>query len=213
MSKVEELYNKKARKLALEKVKEGKISNKVVLEYQDLCAHHPDEMKDISLERFAALLANWNAGKYGIGEDSQLEVLKEKYPNLEELANKPDEVKRRYLSLHKFEDDSLGIFEGKKSNITGVKSFDAYENRKFFILKTRDIGMYSDNTGGGHQDNVQAELLILINELKNQDVYFRGEKATFFIGIDGRKSEKLINICREAASGCSNIIIDNVENL
>lgn len=192
MSKVEDLYNNLAIEKTLEKIAEGSIS--------DFTTRLYDECKigDMSLEKFAALTANWNPGKCGLGQKAQLLFLgQDKYPNIVGLSNAGKKA------IHLYEDNkgSLKIGVGKSTNIEGIKSFDAadYDTNKttFFILKTVDIGKFSDNEGGGHQDNVLIEIKTFIKKAAGNELSFNNKSVDVVILVDGRSSKKIITRCQE----------------
>lgn len=208
MATVEELFDQKACDKALEKVISGIISDYTHNFYLAVRSAHPEKMKDVSPEKFAALTANWTPGKCGIGEESQIEVLRAgRFPNIEKLAPSG----KASIKLHKSNDGTLSIREGKgKPNVTGVKNFDAIDEGReiiFFLLKTIDIGSFSDNEGGGNQDNVLNEIEIFILTTKNKTLNFRGKEVKFVIVVDGRSADKIIAHCQILLQNVSNITI------
>lgn len=219
MCEVEKIYNKLAIAAAIEKVKQKKISEytqKFFTRCKDEC---PSDMANVSLEEFACSTANWNPGKCNIGEQAQCYYMaKNKFPKICPLAKKPSKKVSEKSPLYLSQDagGSLSVTHSK-SNIDGVKSFDAIsEDDKcvnLFIFKTVDIGEFSVSEGGGHQDNVRDELKRFISVAKDATLTFNSKPVQILIVVDGRSSKTIIEQCKEALGNSSLIKIGNSEEL
>jgi len=209
---VEDIYNKLAIEKTIEKVKESNISPYTRKLYEECKSQLPG----ITFEDFAARISNWNPGKTLIGEKAQLSYLTQnKYPKIKKLAPSG----KHCISLHKIPNNFL--IKNGKSNIDGIKSFDAINDDggkiTFFILKTVDIGMFSDNMGGGNQDNVSNELAFIIDKLCNNDFIFNNKPVDITIVINGRSSKEIMTACQKIVSNNTalntKITIATAENL
>ncbi len=202
MRSVENIYDALAIEAALKKVKEGTISP-YTKNFFTACKHaEPVETKDLSLEAFANGTSNWNPGKCGIGEKAQILYCKEnKFPLIETLSTLGDAS----ISFCKDTDGTLYLSQGSESNITNVKSFDAYNpiitNNaiELFMCKTVDIGTFSTSTGGGHQKSVKSEVFSLIETVLSNRLsssFFRGlsTKSSSFKKKDKEMKERLLKI-------------------
>lgn len=202
---VEELYVEAAIVEFVKKAQEGVVSDYIKNAYM-MCK---SQLGNMTLQEFAAFVANYNPNKSGIGERSQINWLRtNKFPSLEKLSNRGKEA----LSLFRQSNGKLDVVKGKKSNLNGVKSFDAYELTQkvvnLFLLKTVDIGPLSDSVGGGHQTNVQDEVVNFINHIRQQKLSFAGKDVKVYIVIDGRSADTIIKAAQAAANGDPNIVIN-----
>jgi hypothetical protein len=190
---VEELYMTMAIDELVKRAQDGSVSEYTKNAYT-LCQSLLD---GISLETFAARTSNYNPNKSGIGEKSQIQWLKEnKFPTIEKLPSHGKES----MSVSVSSNGKYSIFMGKKSNLTGVKSFDAIEVLpqliSLFVFKTVDMGLLSDST-----------------HLRQQKFSFNGRDVKVYIIVDGRSAPGIISVAQKAASGCSNIIISESEKI
>lgn len=167
----------------------------------------------LSLEEFAARTSNYNPNKAGIGEKSQLEFLESKFPSIKKL---PSHGKDSY-ALFKLANGRYTIIKGEKTNLGGVKSFDAIADLPneviFFILKTVDIGPFSDSTGGGHQTNVQDEITNIISHARQQKLTLDKKPVKIYVVVDGRSASNIIAAARKASNGCTHIVINEGKNI
>ena len=206
-----EIYNRLAIESFINKAFKKEISENIKNIY-DKCKDH---LNELSLQDFAAYISNYNPNKAGIGEESQIKWLEaNKFQTIKQLPNHG----KNSFSLYYEINGSLTI-KNTKSNLTGIKSFDAIAfipNKNevaFFILKTVDIGLFSNNIGGGHQKNVQDEIISLIEVIRNQNILFDNKLVKFYIIIDGRSADKIIKNAQKAANNDNNIIINESEKL
>jgi hypothetical protein len=185
---VERLYHSEERKLFIERAKQATISDYTKTAYADC----KSALGNMSLETFAARTANFNPGKAGIGQQVQMDYLrKNKFHKIEALS--PSGQSAIFLY------DNAGVLalrEGIKSNINGVKSFDAIEETaktiRLFVLKTVDVSSYSDNIGGGHQKNVEIELTTMIEAIGSNSLSFKKKPVEIYILLDGKSASPMI---------------------
>lgn len=209
MDKVEELYNKKAIECMIKRAKKGEISPFIIGAWNDCTTRLPG----MDLKEFAAYNSNYSPSKEGIGEKAQLELLKaDHYPLIEGL---PKNGKNR-LSLQEA-NKVISIIRGKKTNISGTKSFDAISEDALkvilFVLKTVDIGKWSESIGGGHQKNVCDEIERLISVIGIDALSYNGKPVEIKVLIDGRSSAPIIAICKKLIKSGSIITIGSVVSL
>jgi hypothetical protein len=209
MSEVEDLYNELALKAALQKIKNGVISDYTISLYNNLKRVFPDEMKNISLEGVACFTANWNPGKCNIGEKSQIETLQKKYPTFKKLSSSG----KNSITLYRNGETLTAIKGIGKSNIIGIRTFDAVKEDALYSLKTVDIGQFSDNVGGGGQDKIQTELDTLIDTVKGKKLLFQNKEMKLIIAVDGRSADNIIANCQKIIGNSPNIIIGKCEAL
>lgn len=208
MSKVESLYEKLACEAVLSRKGCG-ISNYTKNYYEKCRDLYPDQMNDWSLEQFTCDIANFNPGKCNIGEKAQISIIQEKNPSFKKLS-----VRGKYsLSLQK--ENAELVINNKKTNISGIKSFDGIdpENRILYVLKTQDIGGFSDNEGGGHQDNVFTEIQRILLTVGNTTLTINGYPYKLFIIIDGRSAVKIIQNLQPFIQNSEMITVCQTEDL
>lgn len=184
MSDVENIYTKLALAQAVENCKKREISAYYKNMYVMARNAFPDEMKDVSLEQFAHGNMGYVPGRHGFGQQAQMVYLKQnKIPTLEPLSANGCAS----ISLRKEADGTLYLSQGKETNITNVKSWDAYDTKRtnnrvhLFMMKTVDLGPFTDSRDGGHQENVFSEICTMIELVRDnalsQDL-FRGLSAS-----------------------------------
>jgi hypothetical protein len=212
MYTVEEYYKEYALRATLDKIVSGQTSPYIVKLYQATKARFPTEMKSVSLEKTAAYTANWNPNKCSIGQKAQIAFLKQaKFPN---LASLPAHGKNAIA----LKNTSKGVCIGLgKSDINGVKTFDAIDrgNKKIslFAFKAVDLGEFSDNQGGGHQNNVGIEVKTLILSIGSSALFYEKLPVDVYIVIDGRLADKFIEDGKKLLHKNTCIIIGKCEDL
>ena len=165
----------------------------------------------MSLTEFAAYTANFNPGKTGIGQKAQMQHLQEgNYPKIKALPSGG----KNSVKLMKTGNTVFIVECAGRSNIRGIKSFDAYDSSSntLFMLKTLDIGIFSDNVGGGHQDNVRSEVETIIATTNGKVLSYKGKNVNISILINGRSADNLVKHCQSLLSVSTNIVIDNGNN-
>lgn len=207
---VSALYTQYTIEEFVKRAMEGEVSDYIKNAY-DLCK---PQLGTLSLQEFAAKVSNWNPNKSGIGEKCQLQWLHDnKFPTIQKLASHG----KGTVSLYREPNGKYTIIQGKKTNLAGVKSFDAIAITPtevgLFLLKTVDIGPLTDSTGGGHQNNVQDEIVNLITHVRNQKIFIDGKLVKIYIIIDGRSADRIIQAARKAANGSADIVINESEKL
>jgi len=212
---LESLYHIEAVKCFVAKANKKEISPYLKRAYAASKETFEQSGNNISLEEFAAYNANSNPNKSGIGEKCQILFLsQDKYVGIKALPNNGNSCIKICTEKGK-----IVLKQGKeKSSLQGIKSFDAiHENEEeitLFVLKTTDLGIFSDSIGGGHQDNVRIELLNLINALKGILLSFNGKNVQVAIIIDGRYAASIIEACKKFIDPKhDNIIIGTCESI
>jgi hypothetical protein len=181
--------SKKYRKFHIEavvrKVSTREISPYIIAEYDACRVHLPD---DIDLVHFAAYHCNFNTNKCSPGEKAQLSALMAFDPQITKLPARGEGS----IKLTKVGDTTRVVRSSEKSTIRGIKSFDAmreYEHMlRLFILKTIDLNPFTTNEGGGHQDNVQAEIGLMADAVRGKRLTFNGKPVQIVVVIDGRSN-------------------------
>lgn len=202
---IENEYNQLAIQAMINKANERKISN-YIMNFYNSCK---DKLNGMSLEEFAAYTSNYNVNKSNIGEKCQITYLrKNKFPSIKPLPNKGKDS----ISLQLDFDDSIFINNGK-TNLVGIKSFDAIADNKLFILKCIDFGEFSESIGGGHQDNVKNEIKNIINIIGDQKLYFNNNEMEILILINGRLSQNIIDDGKKLIMTNSSITINSCEGI
>ena len=209
-SLVEALYNNLAKSKIVEHVSRRVISEYTRRQYE-ACK---DCIGDMTLSDFAAFSCNTNPNKSGIGQAAQIDILSQKkFPNIKGLPNHG----KQSIKLTSV-NGTLTVKEcAGKSNLGGIKTFDAIVEEKneniLFVLKTVDLGVFSENEGGGHQDNVQDELARLISVIGSNKLVFKGKPVRVFILVDGRSSDEIVAYCRNIMVSGSIITMGNCEDI
>jgi len=211
VSKIEEIYDRLATELFVKKANEKLISPYIRKAFIK-CQSYLDP--NITFEQFAAWTANFFPGRAGIGEESQIEFLKTKFPSIKKLPV------RGKKSLKLFRGTDGGLFikrSATKSNINGIKSFDAIsisDNKIYiFMLKTIDIGSFSESVGGGQQDNAENEIINILDVIGASSFSFEDKNVEIIIGIDGRSAGNKIAYLKEKFPNLSNVTITMCEDL
>jgi hypothetical protein len=209
MSILDPAFDEEAIEIFVKNVIDKKISPFMECAYQKSKNKLPE---GTTFEMFCSCNANTNPNRSGIGQKTQIDFLKSKFNS----AKKLDDRGKNCVTLSKGIGGKVYVTKGK-SNINGVKSFDAsYEINNELILcslKTTDLGTFSKNIGGGHQKNVSTELKQLIMLVKNKELFFEEKKVKIHILIDGRSSNKFILECKELMKNSSTISIGRCEDL
>jgi hypothetical protein len=211
MNKVETKYDELAVKAAIAKATIGKISPYITKMY-DMAK----DQIDITLEQFAARLANWNAGKEGIGQKAQATAILSVRPTFAMLKNAGKGSVFLYdtgndIVIRKYSNECV------KTNIVGTKTFDGKDEDNewltLYILKTIDIGSFSDNKGGGHQDNVETEIKTILKNIASRSFTFNDKTVKFVVMIDGRSAKNIIDNCISMIGSSDNIRIGTFDDL
>lgn len=189
MTKIELIYKDLAIQHFIKKANQKQISPYIQSLYQ-ACGQRFNG----SLEEFAAYVANYNANQSGIGQISQLRILRKKYPNIIEL---PSGGTNSFV-LSKCNRNYSITKGGTATNDT--KTFDAMVALRnkylFFVLKTVDLSPFSSTTDGGHQTNVKNELKNLIHVCNRiPKLTYNKKPVIIHILIDGRSAPKIIEDC------------------
>jgi hypothetical protein len=221
MSKIDKIYDELAIKKLTTKANRRKISKYAKRAYE-ACKPYLDD--NMSIEQFIAFTASPSPGKSGIGEEAQFLLLKERnvFTDTIKLANS----RSRSVRLYK---DHVGnilcmsqriakIKMATNKNIhllDKIKSLDGIAIQglpKFLVLKTVDVGTFSDSEGGGQQTNVEKELLALIECIGNNNVLYYGKKIEIYILVDGRSSDNILASCKDKNKNPS-IILGKCETI
>lgn len=210
--KCETTYNKMLCDEMRIKANRKTISTRLKLIYDDC----KDLLPGMSLAEFSAFTDSAKAHIRNLGERAQMKVLQRKIPNVKKLPNNGFNS----IKLHK-NGNAISIKKSNEnSNIPGVKSFDAIwdnkdENKIYLIvMKTIDLGKYSKSIGGGHQKNVETEILNLISLVNNKNIRFENKNVEFIFLIDGRSAKQLNDKCQTLVGNNSqNITVCSVDDL
>lgn len=209
MDKIEDICEKLACEAAIFKVKNSGISDYTNNLYMACQRHIPEDMVGISLEKFACYTTNWNAFKCGIGEKAQLQLLKEKFNSIKKLPNRGKDA----ISLYRDTDNSI-IIKKSKSNIVGIKTFDAFyecdEDITFCILKSVDLSTFSNSKGGGHQDNVRNEIIQTIKLVNDKKFSYKNKSVKIRIFISGKGADAIILHCKKILHNSIYLTIDSL---
>jgi hypothetical protein len=185
---VEEDYNQRALQAYHDRVESPKRSEHLELVFTDYRNAFPTYKG--SIQDFAYATWGFNPGKCGIGEKCQLFWIKiNRYSDVKKLPTS----KGKAAFLEKDAHDNLQVGHVKNNGIKGVKCLDAFSSdaKTYIVLKTIDIGPWSDNKGGGSQDNVYMELEALIRGTSRLHLF--GEGAKLLVMIDGRGATPCID--------------------
>ncbi len=207
---VSEIHDQLAIEVFVKKAQEAEVSEFVKTVYS--AARHL--LGSMSLQEFAAYTSNFNANKTGTGEKSQIQWLKtNKFPTIEKLANRG----KKAIWLTRLSNGQYTIIQGEKTSLSGIKSFDAMailpNEVALFVLKAVDLGSLTDSTGGGHQGNVQDEVVRLVEHARQQNLFIGQKPVKIYIVIDGRSAAGIIKAGQKAANGSVNIVINESANL
>ena len=202
---VEQVYDGLAVDALVAKVEAGQISEYVRSQYNACRGRLPN---NIGLTDFAAKTSNWNPNKGGIGQKAQLHVLR----RYDRHITKTKERGEGSIKLSKSNDGTTQIIQsGLPSTIKGVKNFDAIREYddviRLFVLKTIDIGTFSVSQGGGHQDNVAAEIDILAEHTRGKRFVFNGKRVEIVVLVDGRSGI----IAKYADYNSANFVVSNTD--
>ena len=86
MSKASDIYDKFVREGVKKKlIKKENNEGYIKSIYDHMKIYEPEIMVNCSFEDFAVVMAGFSAGRYRFGEEAQLKVIKEKFPNLKKL--------------------------------------------------------------------------------------------------------------------------------
>lgn len=174
----------------IKKIKNGEISEYTKKLFEKASESYP-EIKKIGIVNCAAFTSNWNAGKCSLGQKAQLQVLKKDFPSIKALPSRGKNCVRLGQDLNSV---NLSLIIGSDKTLPGIKSLDAQSQEdnkiQFFMLKTTDIGSFSDSKGGGHQGNVFSELELFCKTVLNNNIQYKGKDVEFYVIISGRLAEE-----------------------
>jgi hypothetical protein len=199
MSSLDQIYESRCIELMAEKANQRIISDYIHNCYAS-CKHL---LGNMSIEEFAAYYGGSNPNKSRAGEKSQIEYLKlTKYPNILKLS---DRGKNSITLYNEF--GSIVFRKGIKSNLPGIKTFDARSNNDYFFLKATDLGSFTDSVGGGHQTNVKDEVVAFITQAVKLNPVYENKQVKIKIVIDGRYADKIISHCKPLLQNSPSITI------
>lgn len=205
---VEQIYTKKFINRVLDKVGKNFSMSEFQKTAYELCKPHLGNMSE---KNFAAKLGNHNPNRCRMGEDSQVELLAKEFSDIERTIGK------RSIQLIEMDDGSKCFVFAEEGNIDGIKSIDAMASDDTYIylfyLKSVDIGPASTSEWGGHQKNVQNEVVCFAKHASEAEMKFEGKKVRVCIGVNGRTADRVIRAARKASRRSSNIIIGTCEHI
>lgn len=215
--KVEKEYSRLASEKIIARISSASIPDGLIRLFNYYKEYLP---QDMTIEKFALLTWGFNAGRFNLGENAQINILKQKYKNIHVLPKSGKSKNKIFIT--KDVDNNYKISKTKSTNITNLHSFDAIcefpDNIILFILKTIDLDPVSVTKGGGGQDHQINELKSNIDILydissNNNQLYFNNKPVTIMILIDGRSALETINDCKNHKQNIDHLIINSVNKI